>query len=153
MREIEASVYATPCQGVADLFEGPAFDTGAGAVGWGAADPRERVLGSRGPPDTLDPTAPPVWGSREQRVVAPDHRCPRRELGSDQSVSVPDSHPWGRCRTVPFLSSPRTSCSASWPDRRGARQPSAPVASSEPGRGPIPIKLQLPPQGVWGWIQ
>ena len=73
MREIEASVYATPCQGVADLFGGPAFDTGAGAVGWGAADPRERVLGSRGPPDTLDPTAPPCLGisraARRGRII------------------------------------------------------------------------------------
>ena len=110
MREIEASVYATPCQGVADLFGGPAFDTGAGAV------------------------------------------C-NAHVGSSVRISRfgSCSHPWGRCRTVPFLSSPRTSCSASWPDRRGARLSRARRSrAASPGEARFQSIVAASTGCVWG---
>ena len=80
MREIEVPACASPVKGLLASSGVP-----RSIQGWGAADPRERVLGSRGPPDTLDPTVPPCLGSsraaRRGRIVGP-----RRELGSDQSV-------------------------------------------------------------------
>ena len=63
MREIEASAFATPCQGVAGLFGGPAFDTGAGAVR--ALRQCLETLVSR---DTLQPQT--VYGSVQK------HSCP-----------------------------------------------------------------------------
>ena len=91
MREIEVPAFATPSQGVAGLFGGPAFDTGAGAVCSAHVGSSVRISRIRswltplGAVPDLSPSSPPLArrAARRGRIVeAPVSRARRSRAAS-----------------------------------------------------------------------